>query len=143
MIPHLPGHILLRDSEYGYFHRIEWTWCSADLSRLRELETIYLEILGGAETTLVMMDRTKKMCRIAHMSGLKKSTRERCIRVAAIVIVTRAGIRNCCGSSDSKYATAAGRPNIRSEVQLNGCSSSADRREKNYHTHSKWRTPRA
>jgi hypothetical protein len=102
-----------------------------------------LESLGGAETTLVMMGRTKNICRIAHTSGLKKTTRERCIRVAAIIIVTRAGVRNCCGSSDSKYATAAGRPNIRSEVQLNGCSSSADGRQKHYHAHSKWHTPRA
>jgi hypothetical protein len=61
MIAHLSGHMLLRDSEYGYFHRIERNWCSrADLFRLRELGTARLEILEGAETTLVMMGRTKK-----------------------------------------------------------------------------------
>lgn len=143
MIAHLSGHMLLRDSEYGQFHRIGRNGCSEDLIRLRELGTTCLEILGRAETTLVMMGRTTDKCRIAHTSGLKNTTRERCIRVAAIIIVTRAGVRNCCGSSDIKYATAAGRPNIPGEVRLNGCSPSADGREKPYLAHSKWHTPRA
>lgn len=58
----------------------------------------------------------------AHMSGVAKSTRERCIRVAAIVIVTIVGIWHCCDLNDNKYVTAVGRTDIRSEVQLNGRS---------------------
>ena len=76
------------------------------------------------------MSRAKKKGRIAHMSGEEKSTRERCIRVAAIVIAIIAGIRNSCGPSDSKYATATDRTNIRREVQLNDHPPSVDRREK-------------
>jgi len=47
------------------------------------------------------MSQTKNMWRIAHMSGVAKSTREWCICVAAIVIVITVGIWNCCALNDS------------------------------------------
>jgi len=124
--------MLLQDGGHGYLHRSEGNWCSADLFIFRELETTCLEILVRAKTTLVMMSRTKNMWRIAHtgMPGVAKSTRERCIRVAAIVIVMIVGIWNCCALNDSKYATMTGRANIRSKVRLNVRSSSVDGREK-------------
>ena len=54
------------------------------------------------------------------MSGVAKSTREQCIRVAAIVIVTIAGIWNFGAPIDSKYVTTLVGTNIRSNVQWNG-----------------------
>ena len=76
------------------------------------------------------MSREKGKGTIAHMSGEEKSTRERCIRVAAIVMAIIAGIRNSCGPSDSKYATAMDRTDIRRDVQLNDHPQLVDRREK-------------
>jgi len=69
--------MLLQDGAHGYLHRSERNLCSADLFVFRELETTCLEILVRAKTILVMMSRTKNMWRIAHMSGVAKSTRER------------------------------------------------------------------
>jgi len=129
--------MLLQDGAHGYLHRSERNLCSADLFVFRELETTCLEILVRAKTILVMMSRTKNMWRIAHMSGVAKSTRERCIRVAAIVIVITVGIWNCCALNDSKYATMTGRADIRNEVQLNGRSSSVDGREETLPVKSK------
>lgn len=54
------------------------------------------------------------------MSGVAKSTREWCIRMAAIVIVTIAGIWNFSAPIDSKYVTILVGTNIRSDVQWNG-----------------------
>ena len=49
-------------------------------------------------------------------SDVAKSTRERCIRVEAIVIVTTVGIWNSGAPSDSKNATTVGRTNIQNKV---------------------------
>ena len=77
-----------------------------------------------------MMNQRKYTWRIAHMSDVAKSTRERCIRVAAIVIATMVGTWNSSDPIDSKDVIKVDWTNVRSKVQLNGRSSPVDGREK-------------
>src|SRR6266851_2224967 len=98
MVANLWTRMLLKDSVHSYLHRIERNWCGADRLSFRELETTCLENLVGTKTMSTIMSRRKHVWRMAHASEDPdvKSTRERCIRVAAIVIVITAGPWNIC-----------------------------------------------
>ena len=72
---------------------------------LREYETAYLEIfMYPRKTSAAPIRQDKKNQRVSYMleDPEAKSTRERCIRVAAIVMTITLGVSNVCGVKRNK-----------------------------------------
>jgi hypothetical protein len=71
--------------------------CGVRLLGLCECKITHLGILMHPKTTQAELSRKREESEGSYTSEEAKFTRERCIRVAAIVIMTTPGISNNCG----------------------------------------------
>jgi hypothetical protein len=81
---------------YGYLNPIRDSRC-VRLLGLCECEITHLGTLLHPKTTQVVLSRKKKGSEGSYTSEEAKFTRERCIRVAAIVMMITPGVSTTCG----------------------------------------------
>ena len=94
--------MLLESLMHSYLDPIRWHRCGLGLPGPREYDTAQFEIFERTKMALPHdeYDKEKRNLSVSYASvdvdPEAKSTRERCIRVAAIIIVIRPGVRRIC-----------------------------------------------
>ena len=82
---------------HGYLNPIRGIRWGVRLLGLCECEATYLGALMYPKMTRAVLSREREGNEESYASEEAKFTRERCIRVAAIVIMIRPGVPNNCG----------------------------------------------
>src|ERR1700755_1751742 len=89
--------MLYENLVHGYLNPIRGSRWGAPLLGLCEHETTHLGTLMYPKTTHAVMSKKKEGSEWSYTSEAAKFTRERCIRVAAIVIMITPGVSNIWG----------------------------------------------
>ena len=99
IIAHRACRMLFEGRVHGYLNPIQYSRCGACPLGLREYETAHVETLNAKTTSATLSGDKERKWKVSYTSEdpEAKFTRERCIRVAAIVIMIRLGISNICG----------------------------------------------